>query len=96
LTRYRSQMRAETKRTARINEVRGLLRESGFDLPQGPSAVMSKVPGWLDDESSSIPPALRQALITVMAEIRDLESRIAAVEKQLRQEASKRVPGGRV
>jgi len=64
----------------------------GFDLPQGPSAVMSKVPGWLDDKSSPIPPALRQAFITVMAEIRDLETRIAAVEKQLRQEAKRGDP----
>jgi transposase len=77
-------------RTARINEVRGLLREFGFDLPQGPSAVMARVPGWLADETVSIPPVLRQALTEVMAEIGGLDTRIEALEKQLRQEAKQR------
>ena len=77
-------------RTARINTVRGLLREFGFDLPQGPAAVTGRVPGWLADESSPVPPALRQALSDVMAEIRELETRIKGLEKQLRQEAKQR------
>ena len=77
-------------RTARINTVRGLLREFGFDLPQGPAAVMGRVPGWLADETVAIPPVLRQALSALMDEIRSLETRIAGVEKQLRQEARQR------
>ncbi len=77
-------------RTARINELRGLLREFGFDLPQGPAAVMERVPGWLADEAVAIPPVLRKALSAVMDEIRGLEARVAEVEKQLRQEAKQR------
>jgi transposase len=77
-------------RTARIDEVRGLLREFGFDLPQGPSAVMERVPGRLADETVAIPPVLRKALSAVMAEIREIDTRIEALEKQLRQEAKQR------
>jgi transposase len=77
-------------RAARIDEVRGLLREFGFDIPQGPSAVTERAPGWLADESASVPPALRKALSAVMDEMRALETRIAEVEKQLRQEAKRR------
>jgi transposase len=77
-------------RTARIDEVRGLLREFGFDLAQGPAAVMAKVPGWLADEESKIPPVLRQALSEAMAEIRELDTRIDKLEKQLREEAKQR------
>lgn len=77
-------------RTARINEVRGLLREFGFDLPQGPSAVMERAPPWLADETVSIPPALRQALSEVMAEILELDTRIEKLEKQLREQAKQR------
>jgi transposase len=77
-------------RTARINEVRGLLREFGFDIPQGPSAVMERVPPWLADEESKIPPALRKALSEAMAEIGGLDTRIDALEKQLRAEAKQR------
>ena len=77
-------------RTARINAVRGLLREFGHDLPQGPSAVMGRVPEWLADETFDLPPALRQALRQAMDEIQDLETRAAEVEKLLRQEAKRR------
>lgn len=34
-------------RTDRINATRGLLREFGLDLPQGPAAVLAQVPTWL-------------------------------------------------
>lgn len=77
-------------RTARINGVRGLLREFGFDIPQGPSAVMERVPPWLADEASKIPPVLRKALSEVVAEIGELDTRIEALEKQLREEAKQR------
>ncbi len=77
-------------RTARINAVRGLLREFSHDLPQGPAAVLERVPAWLVDEAFDLPPALRQALRQAMDEIKDLESRIAEVEKLLRQEARQR------
>jgi transposase len=77
-------------RTERINTVRGLLREFGFVLPQGPSAVLARVPVWLADEGNLIPPGLRLALTEIIAEIRDLERRIAALEKQLREQARQR------
>jgi transposase len=77
-------------RTDRINAVRGLLREFGFDIPQGVAAVVERVPGWLADETVAVPPALRKALSEVMAEISELDARIAGVEKQLRQEARQR------
>ena len=77
-------------RTARINAVRGLLREFGFDIPQGPAAVMERVPPWLADDTASIPPVLRKALSEVMAEIGELDTRIETLEKQLRQEAKQR------
>ena len=77
-------------RTARINAVRGLLREFGHDLPQGPAAVLERVPAWLADDTFDLPPALRQALGQAMDEIKDLEARAAEVEKRLRQEARQR------
>jgi len=77
-------------RTARINAVRGLLREFGHDLPQGPAAVLERVPAWLADDTFDLPPALRQALGQAMDEIKDLEARAAEVEKLLRQEARQR------
>lgn len=77
-------------RTDRINTVRGLLREFGFDIPQGVAAVTGRVPGWLADETVPVPPALRKALSEVMAEIGELDARIETLEKQLREEARQR------
>jgi len=77
-------------RTARINAVRGLLREFGHGLPQGPAAVMGRVPEWLADEAFDLPPTLRQALGQAMDEIKGLDARIAEAERLLRQEAQQR------
>lgn len=79
-----------TTRTARINAVRGLLREFGHDLPQGPSAVLERVPVWLADETFDLPPALRETLKQAMDEIKALDSRSAGAERLLRQEAKQR------
>ena len=77
-------------RTDRINTLRGLLREFGLPLPQGPSAVLERAPAWLAEGEGPIPPALRPALAELIAEIRTLETRIADLEKQLREQAKQR------
>jgi len=77
-------------RTDRLNTTRGLLREFGLDLPQGPAAVLTQVPTWLADPESPIPLPLRTALTELIAEIRTLDTRIAAIEQQLREQAKPR------
>jgi transposase len=68
-------------RTARINTLRGLLRELGLVLPVGAAVALQRLPEALCDEA--IPPMLRPSLQTLLDEIRDLEARIAGVERQL-------------
>lgn len=68
-------------RTARINTLRGLLREFGIVLPVGAATALQRLPEALDDEV--IPPMLRPSLQTLLHEIRDLETKIASVEHQL-------------
>ena len=77
-------------RTDRINTTRGLLREFGLDLPLGPAAVLTQAPTWLADPDSPIPLPLRTALTELIAEIRTLDTRIAAIEQQLRAQAKQR------
>jgi transposase len=71
-------------RTDRLNTVRGLLREFGLALPQGPAAVLERAPALLAEGDSPIPPTLRPALAEPIAEIRVLEARLADLEKHLR------------
>lgn len=82
LHRLRSAWMAD--RTARINLVRGLLRELGFALPLGARHVVPRAWAVLDAPDSELPAPLRLTLGAALREIRDFEARIAEVEKQLR------------
>jgi transposase len=78
LHRLRSAWMAD--RIARINLVRGLLRELGFPIPVGARHVVVQTLGLLE----KLPEPLRPVLAEACAEIGELEARIAGVEKQLR------------
>lgn len=68
-------------RTARINTLRGLLRELGETIPAGARNVVPQVCALLCDER--IPLALRPVLASAAEEVRSLEGRIKEVEAQL-------------
>jgi len=70
-------------RTARINTVRGLLRELGVFLPAGAKKVVPLVHEYIGDAESDCPDALRPTLDTMCREIRDLEASIRDTEAQL-------------
>lgn len=72
-----------TTRTARINTVRGLLREHGLLLPPGASAALKALPALLDDAASVLPRHLRLMLTSVHEEVRAIEGRIVALEREL-------------
>jgi transposase len=73
-----------TTRTARINTLRGILREHGVLLPAGPRAALQAVPTILEDAEIPLPLHLRQVLASVHHEVREIEARIAALERDLR------------
>lgn len=81
LHRFRSGWVAE--RTARINIVRGALREQGIVIPVGAPRVVPTVLALIEDADSAVPDGLRQTLWEACQEIQDLERRIKGVEKQL-------------
>jgi transposase len=71
-------------RTARINLVRGLLRELGLTIPLGARHVVPRALAVLDAADSELPAPLRLTLGAAVREIRDLEARVVEAEKQLR------------
>ena len=73
-----------TTRTARINTLRGILREHGLLLPAGARAALQAVPTILDDAATALPRHLRAVLTSVHEEIRAIEERIAQLETELR------------
>jgi transposase len=71
------------ERSARLNALRGLLRELGLFIPVGAKNVIPALWTQLEDADSEIPDALRNVLAEACREIRDIEARIRLVERQL-------------
>jgi transposase len=74
-------------RTARLNTIRGLLRELGHCIPLGASRVLPALRVLLEQEVLAAP--LRATLLEAVAEIEALEKRLRAVERELEQLAEK-------
>jgi transposase len=70
-------------RTARLNTVRGILREFGVLIPTGAHHVGPRVRALLEDADAGVPGLLREALGEAIREIAELEERIRAIERQL-------------
>ena len=83
LHRLRSTWRAT--RTARLNTVRGLLREFGVVIPVGAHQVVPRVRALLEvsDASTAVPVVLRTTLAEACDEIGVLETHMHGVERQL-------------
>jgi transposase len=71
------------ERTARINTVRGVLRELGMVIPVGAPRVVPAVASLVEDADSQVPDGLRHTLWEVCGEIRELERRLKDVGHQL-------------
>ncbi len=70
-------------RTARLNGVRGLLREHGHFIAQGAKNVVPRVRELIADDANDLPDPMRLTLAEACEEIRELERRCASVSKQL-------------
>lgn len=79
LHRLREQWKST--RVARINALRGVMREFGILVPMGPRAAMKTTCDALD----SLPALLQPSIQAVLDELNDIQSRIMSLEKQLKQ-----------
>ena len=70
-------------RTARLNTLRGLLRELGIFIPVGSRKVIPEVWAQLEDADSAVPDSVRPLLAEACEEVREMERRIGLVERQL-------------
>lgn len=81
LHRVRTQWQAA--RTARINAMRGILREFGLPIRIGARAALTRIPALLEDATTPLPDVVRHTVSTVLQEVHDLEGRIATIDQQL-------------
>jgi transposase len=75
------------RRTAVVNQARGLLLEQGLALPQGAVMMERRLPALLEDASVALPDLLRQLLAELLAEWTHLGDRIAQLTGHLEQVA---------
>jgi transposase len=71
-------------RTARINTLRGVLREFGIFIPVGSRQVVPAVLGLIEDADCPISDLLRPALWAACQEIRSYEANMLDAERQLK------------
>lgn len=79
LHRLREQYKAD--RVARINVLRGALRELGITLPKGANMCLKLAPEAIAQEA--VPHALRMALLALLSDIAQLKLRMEAIELPL-------------
>lgn len=82
LHRIRAQWMAT--RTARINALRGILREHGVLLPAGAGPALRAMPTILDDVETTLGNPLCRMISLLCEEVRELEDCIGALERELR------------
>jgi transposase len=70
-------------RTARINAMRGILREIGLTIPVGAGKAVERVRALIEDAEVEICDGIRGVLDEMCLEVRELENRIDRIERQL-------------
>ena len=88
-------------RTAQSNQIRGLLAEYGFVLPQGVATLVARVPELIEDAQNELPGVFRLLIDRLMSHLKHLDEQVAALYAQIVQwhkadEASKKleqIPG---
>ncbi len=70
-------------RIARLNAIRGTLRELGLFIPQGARHVLPAQAGFLSDPQQPVPAQRHASLLAFAAEIGTLEENIRQTERQL-------------
>jgi transposase len=72
-------------RTARINTVRGILREFGINMPRGARRLTAMVQAHLSESACPLPGALQTLVLQACGEIRELQARMEQAEAELEQ-----------
>jgi transposase len=72
-------------RTARINTVRGILREFGVNMPRGARRLTAMVQAQLSEAACPVPVPLQTLVLQACGEIRELQARMEQTEAELEQ-----------
>lgn len=77
LTVHRARGLAVENRTAQANQIRGLLAEFGFVMPQGIEKLRARLPELLKEAGSGLPALARETLEDLSAQLRHWDKQVA-------------------
>jgi len=73
------------QRTAKANQIRGLVGEYGLVAPTGLAQLRAALPQWLEDADNGLTEAFRGLLAGLAGDLRHLDARIAALDAHITQ-----------
>lgn len=82
---HRMRQLAVARRTAQVNQIRGLLREYGIEIPKGRIHVRKQLPGILEDAENGLTGQFREALAMLYEELVGLDGSIAWYDERIEQ-----------
>ena len=82
---HRMRSLAVERRTAQINQIRGLLLEYGIEVAQGRAALQRRLPEILEDADNGLSERFRAALSGLAEELRHLNERVTHYDEQIEQ-----------
>ena len=82
---HRMRSLAVERRTAQINQIRGLLLEYGIEVAQGRAAIQRRLPEILEDADNGLSERFRAELHELAEELRHLHERVAHYDEHLEQ-----------
>lgn len=77
-----------SQRTAKGNQIRGLVAEYGLVAPQQLGRLRRSVPVWLEDAENGLTERFRRLLHGLWEDLRDLDARVAELDAEIRQIAA--------
>jgi transposase len=84
LTLHRARRGFIKARVAQTNQIRGFLGEFGIIIPQGAKNLEPRMPGILEDAENGLPLPVRELLLRLMQNVRDLRGQADAIEAQIK------------
>ena len=84
-------IRAElmTQRTAKANQIRGLVAEYGLVAPQQLRALRAAIPGWLEDAENGLTDHFRALLHGLWVDLIALDDRMVELDQEIKQLAER-------
>ncbi len=80
---HRVRDRLVAHRTRLISQMRAFCLEYGIAIHQGAGKFKADLPRVLSDEGNDLTPAMRRILVTVFDELRELELRLSALNREI-------------